>query len=176
MKEYPSLRYAVEEWFKHTRELKGHIGAQIDVIDSFLNSDRKHFDVWRGIHNFLSPGDQFESSMTPFSVAVQSGLIDFVKKQVREGVDVDESIFKDGHYLQLAVRAGDIDMVKALSELSADVDAQGGKCICALHAAARYGYEAIMIVLLENGADMSITTRGGQMSCLWLRMQVKRGS
>ena len=95
-------------------------------------------------------------------MAVQNGLVEYVKIRVREGVDVNERIFKDGHYLQLAVRAGEIDMVKALLELNADVDAQGGKCICALDAAAFYGQEGIVVVLLDNEADMSITTPSGE--------------
>ena len=160
MKDYPFLRYAVEEWFKHAKEVERSDGAQI--VDSFLNSDSEHFDVWRDIYNYLNPGDKFETTMTPFSMAVQSGLVEHVKTRVREGVDVNERIFPDGHYLQLAVRAGHVDMVQALLELNADVDAQGGKCICALHAAALYGQEDIMVVLLNNGADMSITTPSGE--------------
>ena len=162
MKEYPFLTYAVDELFEHAREVERHGGAQMEVVESFLHSESRQFDVWRGIYNYLNPGYQFEPGMTPFSIAVQSGLLGFVKTQVREGVDVNERIPKDGHYLQLAVRARDVDMVEALLELGADADAQGGRSICALHAAARYGHEAIMVVLLDHGADMSITTPGGR--------------
>ena len=68
MKDYPFLRYAIEEWFKHAKEVERNDGAQMEIVDSFLNSDREHFDVWRGIYNFLNPGDKFETTMTPFNL------------------------------------------------------------------------------------------------------------
>ena len=153
----PFVCYAVTHWFDHAKEAEKLGSAQTEAVEDFVNPDHEHFENWTDLYNWLHAQDKLVPGITPLYLAVRHGFVQFVRKQVQNGVDVNQGLRYDGHYLQLAVEHGNEDMVNALLDLGADIDAQGGDTFCALHAAVLSGNKTLVKLLLDRGADMHIS-------------------
>jgi len=99
----------------------------------------------------------------PLRFALAAGNMRFVEWLVDAGVELEDAVEADLTPLRWAVRNGNEELVRLLLSNGANVNAQGAKSDCsALMTAAIYGHIRIARILLQAGADVSLTDVEGQ--------------
>lgn len=152
----PFLNYSTRFWFMHATILEQLGSSQVDEMDEFGEDDGNCFDTWKSLYMWYNKPPQFRAGLTAMTLAVRCGLIKYVEKNIKNGIDVNTPLGYEGQYLQLAASEGNEDMVDALLALGADVNARGGQYDTALQAAASCGNERIVKTLLAHNADTAV--------------------
>jgi ankyrin repeat protein len=87
---------------------------------------------------------------SPLMIAALSGQIDWCKKLIARGGDVNKTGWTPLHY---AATHGHVEVIKLLLEENAYIDAESPNRTTPLMMAARYGTPAAVKLLLDEGAD-----------------------
>merc|ERR1712217_443935 len=99
----------------------------------------------------------------PLRYALAAGNMRFVEWLVGVGVELEDAVEADVTPLRWAARNGNEELVRLLLNNGACVNAQGAKSDCsALMTAAIHGHIRIAEILLQAGADVSLTDVEGQ--------------
>ncbi|KAK3382524.1 ankyrin repeat-containing domain protein [Lasiosphaeria ovina] len=114
--EFPLLKYAVENWFKHS-EMAEKLGCtQTDDILSLLGPASSAIERWCQLIGHFVPYTSKPQDYTLLQLAVETNLGNLVEKICQQdGFDVNEWTDDDGcSYLMIAILRGNLDSVKAL--------------------------------------------------------------
>ena len=87
---------------------------------------------------------------SPLMIAALAGQVDWCKKLIARGGDVNKTGWTPLHY---AATHGHIEVIKLLLEENAYIDAESPNRTTPLMMAARYGTAAAVKLLLDEGAD-----------------------
>lgn len=87
---------------------------------------------------------------SPLMIAALAGQVDWCKKLIARGGDVNKTGWTPLHY---AATHGHIEVIKLLLEENAYIDAESPNGTTPLMMAARYGTAAAVKLLLDEGAD-----------------------
>jgi len=157
----PSVRFAIENYFKGGRHPIGLVGVGKTVPEPVLDPASYDDPAEDRILQYVldSRYNLAESSELPLSLqeAAAVGNVNMVRSLIQEGIGVDsrdDSLTKTA--LQLAAINGHKDVVELLLTKGAKIDAQqdwpGGT---ALHYAAEKGHRKIVELLIVRGADVN---------------------
>ncbi|WP_263772193.1 ankyrin repeat domain-containing protein [Propionivibrio soli] len=101
---------------------------------------------------------------TALSIAAYTGKLNYVKRLVDAGADVN---FFGWPPLSYAAFNGHVDVAEYLIKHGADVNAKTENGSTALFFAARYGHAKVVDLLLKNEADPTITNENGETAVDW---------
>lgn len=108
-----------------------------------------------GVFHELSPEfPLFHASQSPVHAAAQEGDKELLQKLLKLVPDLDALWCDNGTPLHSAVQGGSCECVGALLAAGAAIDCVNGDGITPLMLAAVMGHEDIMLLLLENDADI----------------------
>lgn len=93
---------------------------------------------------------------TPLMMACIKGHLDLVKRLIKMGADVNREGWAPLHYAASADTPRTLDIIKLLLEESAYIDAASPNGTTPLMMAAQYSSEAVVKLLLEEGADITL--------------------
>jgi hypothetical protein len=102
------------------------------------------------------------ASAEPLLKAVRYGDADMVRLLVEDlGASINQADAAGWTPVYRAAMYRKIDMLRLCKELGADFDVVNPNGLNALHAASRHGYDDIVCVLVEGGANVAIMTNDG---------------
>lgn len=116
----------------------------LKVFDVLLKAPR--IDV-----NFASRQNE-----TPLMMACIKGHLDIARELIKRGADVNREGWTPLHYAASADMPKTLDIIKLLLEESAYIDAASPNGSTPLMMAAQYSSEAVVRLLLEEGADITL--------------------
>lgn len=93
---------------------------------------------------------------TPLMMACIKGHLDLVRRLIKMGADVNREGWTPLHYAASADTPQTLDIVKLLLEESAYIDAASPNGSTPLMIAAQYSSEAVVKLLLQEGADIML--------------------
>ena len=93
---------------------------------------------------------------TPLMMACIKGHLDLVRRLIKMGADVNREGWTPLHYAASADTPQTLDIVKLLLEESAYIDAASPNGTTPLMIAAQYSSEAVVKLLLQEGADIML--------------------
>lgn len=93
---------------------------------------------------------------TPLMMACIKGHLDLAKRLIKMGADVNREGWTPLHYAASADTPQTLDIVKLLLEESAYIDAASPNGTTPLMIAAQYSSEAVVKLLLQEGADIML--------------------
>ena len=93
---------------------------------------------------------------TPLMMACIKGHLDLVKQLIKMGADVNREGWAPLHYAASADTPNTLEIIKLLLEESAYIDAASPNGTTPLMLAAQYSSEAVVKLLLEEGADVTL--------------------
>jgi hypothetical protein len=126
----PLVQYAAKHWVKHVQFENVELRIK-DALDYFFDMDKPQFATWVKLHDI----DKFPWPITS---------------------EWDEVALTAAAPLSYAARCGFYDLVGRLVGKSPQlVNARGGRCGAALHAALVDGHTEVAQLLFEHGADLN---------------------
>lgn len=93
---------------------------------------------------------------TPLMMACIKGYLDIARELIKRGADVNREGWTPLHYAASADMPKTLDIIKLLLEESAYIDAASPNGSTPLMMAAQYSSEAVVRLLLEEGADITL--------------------
>lgn len=93
---------------------------------------------------------------TPLMMACIKGHLDIARELIKRGADVNREGWTPLHYAASADMPKTLDIIKLLLEESAYIDAASPNGSTPLMMAAQYSSEAVVRLLLEEGADITL--------------------
>jgi hypothetical protein len=172
---YPFLRHASTAWTYYLRASDPTAPADDQILNFFSPKNRQALLSWVQILNAQDPGGEskwhlYPRHATSLYYASSFGLIDVVKRLIRDGADlnVPGSRF-GGTALHGAVCRDQIPIIKTLLEAGALPNQSDFDCLSPLHTAASEGYVESLKLLLEYGASPDAKDRGGETPIDWAR-------
>jgi ankyrin repeat protein len=104
---------------------------------------------------------RYNSGKTPLEIAVEFGDMEMVRVLLESGATVGKPAYQE---MPLYIAAGhnNLDMCRLLLDGRAEVNSRDENERTALHAAARIGRLSIVKLLVERGADVSLTDYYGR--------------
>ena len=93
---------------------------------------------------------------TPLMMACIKGHLKLVKELIKRGADVNREGWTPLHYAASADTPQTLDIIKLLLEENAYIDAASPNGTTPLMMAAQYSSEAVVKLLLEEGADITL--------------------
>lgn len=93
---------------------------------------------------------------TPLMMACIKGHLDLVKRLIKLGADINREGWTPLHYAASADTPQTLEIIKLLLEESAYIDAASPNGSTPLMLAAQYSSEAVVKLLLEEGADITL--------------------
>ena len=99
---------------------------------------------------------QSGDSRTPLMLALWDRNLSLADKLLKEGADINETVYSGSTALHLAVEENQLDAVKFLLNHNADPNIQDSGLETPLHIAARNGNTEILSALLQKKADLNV--------------------
>ncbi|KAL9116967.1 MAG: hypothetical protein Q9187_006501, partial [Circinaria calcarea] len=167
LKDFPLLRYAAENWYKHARIVQTDSQETLNtMIFRLLDETRdSSFYNWLRVFQPDRPwyGQKMQLDLTeigrPVYYASYLGLLEMVKRLLETGGNANSIGGYYGNSLQAAAVRGYEKVVRLLLQRGADINCQGGEYGSALQAAFVGKQEHIVSLLIEHGAD--VNAQGG---------------
>ncbi|KAG9506380.1 hypothetical protein J7337_003363 [Fusarium musae] len=154
------LLYAVGECFDHCRAAKA---IDLDLQQALIALLDSRNENWPFLKEFIEIGlvsespDFQGSSVSPFLLALSSGLTDAVAYLIREGsLDMEDRSCLNATPLFWACGYKHKEIVKLLVDNGADINARCGNGQVPLHISAQDESGAIAEILISRGADVSV--------------------
>ncbi|MEQ6307307.1 ankyrin repeat domain-containing protein [Delftia acidovorans] len=140
----------------NTRDTRGRPGLVAALHQGSLGV----FDVL-----LKSPGikvnEASQQGETPLMMACIKGHLDLAKELIRRGADVNRPGWTPLHYATSADLPKTLDIVKLLLDNSAYIDADSPNGTTPLMLAAQYSSEAVVDLLIKEGADVILSNQRG---------------
>lgn len=140
----------------NTRDTRGRPGLVAALHQGSLGV----FDVL-----LKSPGikvnEASQQGETPLMMACIKGHLDLVKELIRRGADVNRAGWTPLHYATSADLPQTLDIIKLLLDKSAYIDAESPNGTTPLMLAAQYSSEAVVDLLIAEGADVILRNQRG---------------
>ncbi|MEX8194903.1 ankyrin repeat domain-containing protein [Comamonas guangdongensis] len=111
---------------------------------------------------------------TPLMMACIKGHLDIARELIKRGADVNREGWTPLHYAASADTPQTLDIVKLLLEESAYIDAASPNGTTPLMLAAQYSSEAVVRLLLEEGADITLRNQRNLMAVDFARLVDRR--
>ena len=140
----------------NTRDTRGRPGLVAALHQGSLGV----FDVL-----LKSPGikvnEASQQGETPLMMACIKGHLDLAKELIRRGADVNRPGWTPLHYATSADLPQTLDIIKLLLDKSAYIDAESPNGTTPLMLAAQYSSEAVVDLLIAEGADVILRNQRG---------------
>ncbi|MBV8250165.1 MAG: ankyrin repeat domain-containing protein [Comamonas sp.] len=111
---------------------------------------------------------------TPLMMACIKGHLDIARELIKRGADVNREGWTPLHYAASADLPKTLDIVKLLLEENAYIDAASPNGTTPLMLAAQYSSEAVVRLLLEEGADITLRNQRNLMAADFARLVDRR--
>jgi ankyrin repeat protein len=176
---YPLARYAAPYWAKHARQYEQDEQSQCNLqplIEQVFDDGNHAFLNWQHLYdplNDLSRGysELLPRKYTPLLCASTLGLVGTVVNLLGDEKNINSLRPDEDSPLVTAAARGHSEIVQYLIESGANMEFQssmgdqgmaslGDTFMTPLGASARFGYEVVLSILLENGADVNTVMRG----------------
>ncbi|CZR48711.1 uncharacterized protein FPRO_03968 [Fusarium proliferatum ET1] len=152
--------YAVDEVLPHCRDAKAVDLELQQAIIAFLDSRNENWPIVKEFMETELLGDDpdfQDSSISPFVLAVGSGLTHAVAHLIREGsFDMEDRSFANRTPLFWACFVGSKDIVELLVDNGADINARCLDGQVPLHISVENGSNEITELLISRGAHVSV--------------------
>lgn len=137
----------------NTLDDQGRHGLQLAMMEGSLKVAKTLLDLSGTQVDTRSKQDE-----TPLMIAALKGHIQFAKRMIARGADVNKTGWTPLHY---AATSGHLEMIKLLIDEHAYIDTESPNQSTPLMLAAMYGTEAAVKLLLQEGADASAKNQLG---------------
>ncbi|KAL9598537.1 MAG: hypothetical protein Q9219_004439 [cf. Caloplaca sp. 3 TL-2023] len=183
----PLIKYAAENWVQHFRRSETYtedLSALKNSVERLFVYSPDAFRNWalvsNGDHGRINdagnPGPDLSWLPSPLYYASWLGLGDAVLSLLKSGVDVNEFGGALNTALIAAISAGHLAIAQVLLNHNANVNADGpGLCITALQLASHCGYQSMVEMLLDAGAEPDLKQETIQIDASALQLACKAG-
>ena len=147
LEEYPMAQFAARYWYHHYKNMVNPTSEIDHFILRLFQRPKDSFATWVKLHNMDRPWD----ISIDFSLALDNiaGPVYYASL-----LGLDQALYELINTEKLeGITVGAISLTST-SKASTLVNARGGSCGYALHAASAEGHEKVVQLLLDNGAEI----------------------